>query len=239
MNIGRIAATLAAAAVLAAVSTTGWAHQTDESEQFVEIRPDEGEAEQLLMVSAADLAHHLGHVPHHQEPSAGELDEIRGELLEYIEDNTGVRADGELCELADSEFVEYPGDDGRVHSHQLWECPVNPEVVEVANRVMLDTHDGYRHTARIEVDDEVRTTVFDPNYPTYEVPHLPPPPAEPRQADDDDTSPGGEDRDEADEAGDSLEETDQQPGAGPALIGLVLTVVVLTTVAVLLGRRRN
>ena len=147
----------------------GWAHQTDEAEHHAEVRADEGEVEQLLSISAEDLAHHLGHIGHGQEPSRSLLDEIRDDVGEYLDDQTGVRADEELCELEETEFVYYPAGDGRIHYRQLWDCIEDAHVIELANRIMVDSHDGYRHTGRIDVDGDLRMTVFDINYPTHTV----------------------------------------------------------------------
>lgn len=158
----------------AVVATIGFgvpvqAHQTDESEHETEIDVEAGEVDQMLRVSAKDLAHHFGHIGHHEEPSEELLDEIESELRGYFEEHTGVRVDGEMCEMTVSQFEHYPGGDGRVHYRQVWDCPAHPREVEFANRIMLDGHEGYRHNAEIVVDGEVHPTVFDPQYPTYAV----------------------------------------------------------------------
>ncbi len=145
------------------------AHQTDESEHHTEIDASSGDAEQLLSISANDLAHHFGRVGHHDDVTDQQLQELREELAQYIDDHTGIRADGHNCSLEQARFIEYPGSDGRVHYHQIYDCIEEPEEVEVANRVLFDSHAGYRHTAQIQVDDRVYSTVFDQNYPTYAV----------------------------------------------------------------------
>lgn len=204
-----------------------WGHQTDEAEHHTEIRPESGEIEQLLSVSAQDLAHYMGHIGHHEEPTDELLDEIRDELREYFEDNTGVRADEELCELEDSKFVHYPGADGRVHYHQTWDCSAEPREVELANRIMLDDHDGYRHTAQIQVGDKIYRTVFDPQYPTYAVYPEPDADADPQKPD---GETGDVDREDQDPEAREQPEERGVPGGGwwfvviVAIIGLLAVV---------------
>lgn len=157
-----------AAAVLLAVPAQG--HQTDRAEQQTEVRAESGEVEHLYSLSAHDLLHHLGELGHDDEVTQEILDEHRGALKDYIDEHTLVEADGEACERGESAFVFYPGDDGRVHYHQEWECAGGAEEIEIHNRVMLDMHHGgYRHMARIQMGDEIYPTVFDPSYPSYSV----------------------------------------------------------------------
>lgn len=152
------------------VQAVAGAHQTDRAEQQTEVRAESGEVEHLYSLSATDLTHHLGFSDHDDEITQEMLDEHRQALKDYINDYTLVEADGEECELGEYEFVAYPAEDGRVHFLQLWECPAEPEEVEIHNQVMLDMHHGgYRHMARIQVGDDIFPTVFDPSYPSYSV----------------------------------------------------------------------
>jgi len=167
----RIIATALVALLVGSFGVTGVAdaHQTDESEHHTEIDTSSGDVEQLLSISANDLAHHFGYVGHHDDVTDDQLQELREELTTYLDDNTGIRADDQTCSLERARFVEYPGSDGRVHYHQTYDCTEEPEEIEVANRVLLDSHAGYRHTAQIQVDGRVYATVFDQNYPMYAV----------------------------------------------------------------------
>lgn len=162
-------AMVAVIAVVIGTATTAWGHQTDQSEQVTEVRAHSGEVEQLFSISVTDLAHHLGYIGHGEEASAEVLEAMRTELKEYLREHTGVAADGALCDLVEAEFVAYPAMDGRVHYHQQWQCPVRPSEVKLENRVMVDGHDGYRHTARVQVGEAIHPTVFDASFPTYTV----------------------------------------------------------------------
>ena len=143
-----------------------WAHQTDRAEHHSEVRSDSGEVEQLLQISATDLIHNMG-LGHEATPEL--LEEAKEDIKELFADDTAVLADGEMCQLEDSEFVQYPGGDGRVHFHQLWQCPERADEITVANRLMVESHDGYRHMGQIQVGDEIYRTVFDSGYPTFSV----------------------------------------------------------------------
>lgn len=145
------------------------AHQTDRAEQVSEIRADTGEVEQLFSISIEDLSHHLELTETGEFPSSEILEHARVDIASYLDDHTDVRADGESCGLIEANFIAFPAVDGRVHYHQQWQCPPNPSEVLLENRIMLDTHGGYRHMGRIQVDDAIFPTVFDPGYPTYTV----------------------------------------------------------------------
>lgn len=169
MTKKRAAASLIGAVGILLIGAAASAHQTDASLQMTEIRPETGEVEQLLSVSAEDLAHQLGFVDHGEFPSPGILATNRQVFEDYLNEHTMVRADQEECELRESSFVAFPGQDGRVHFHQLWQCPRGAARVILGNQVMFASHGGYRHTGRIQVGVDILATVFDRNYPTYTV----------------------------------------------------------------------
>lgn len=149
---------------------TAAAHQSDESMHVAEVRPESGEVEQLISISAEDLAHHFDHVGHDEFPSPAILEAAHDTFLEYMEFNTPVKADGEDCKLEESEFVGYPGPDGRLHYHQLWKCPEGSEEITLRNTVLFDMHGGgYRHMARVQVGDAITPAVFDANFEEYHV----------------------------------------------------------------------
>lgn len=149
---------------------TAAAHQSDESMHVTEVRPESGEVEQLISISAEDLAHHFDHVGHHEFPSPAILEQAHDTFLAYLEANTPVQADGDECELKESKFVGYPGPDGRLHYHQLWQCPEGSKEIRLKNTVLFDMHgDGYRHMARVQVGEVITPTVFDEKFPEYNV----------------------------------------------------------------------
>src|SRR5690554_842472 len=105
------------------------AHQSDESTHLVEIDPESGLVEQLLSVSAGDLAHHLGWVGHDEELKREQLEEGADELESYMVRNVRVWADGEACRLENSRFVSLLGQDGRVHLHVGSRCAKRPAAI--------------------------------------------------------------------------------------------------------------
>ena len=235
---------LLVAGVLMAVTAAGWAHQTEESEHHAEVDAQQGEVDQLLSISAADLAHHLGHLAHGEDATPELLREIRGEMSDYIDEQTGVRTDETDCSLVEAEFVEYPGEDGRVHRRQVWECPERPDKVEFANQMMLDHHGDYRHVGNIQVGEQTYHTVFDRSYPTYSVY---PQPADPQQQDEpeaqsDESDERGPDEEPADAAAPEDEPDSEGAfsllGAELAVLGAVgvVVVVILMVLAVRRGK---
>lgn len=221
----------AAVLVMTIVAVVGWAHQTAESQHQVEVRPAQGEIEQLLSIAAEDLAHHLGHIDHGQRLRPMLLDEIREEVGDYIDDHTGIRADGEDCRLEQSEFIYYPAEDGRVHRYQKWDCPAEPDELEFANQVMLDGHAGYRHTARIQVGDDIFFKVFDENYPTAAVYPSPATESAPDESGEESDAEGVVERHR------QQQQPDQQGGDTGGMVALVGLIVVFI-VTVMVFRRR-
>jgi hypothetical protein len=154
------------------ITVCGWtatAHQTDQSLHIAEVSPETGTVEQLLLLSLEDLTYHLGVTGHHEVPTAAMVVEARPRIAEYLNAQTPVVADGNLCELRDGVFRALPGPDGRVQYHQIWDCPPGAREVTLQNRALFTTPGGYRHTGRIQVGEQVYTTVFDDRFPTYAV----------------------------------------------------------------------
>ncbi len=145
------------------------AHQTDRAEQITEIRTGSGEVEQLFSISVEDLGHHLELTATGEFPSPELLARSESTIASYIDEHTDVQVGEESCLLVEAEFIAFPAVDGRVHYHQQWQCPPNPTEVKLENRIMLDTHGGYRHMGRVQIDDAIYPTVFDRSYPTYTV----------------------------------------------------------------------
>ncbi len=233
MKVNRIGSGIAVVLLIVAMATVSPAHQTAESEHFAEVNAAEGTVVQQLSIAAEDLAHHLGHTGHGEEPTVELLEEIRDQLHEYLDENTGIRADSENCQREDSEFLKYPGDDGRVHLEQRWQCPAGAEEIEFANRIMLDTHGGYRHTARIEYNDSQQLHVFDQNYPTTAIY----PPSE--DAEEEQQPPQIDPADQRDETGvdDGVDTAPEQPEPGDSGLVALVGLVVIFIAALILFRR--
>lgn len=145
------------------------AHQTDQSMMITEVRPQTGEVELLFSISAEDLAHNFGLVSHGQFPSPAILGENRARFQSYLDHHIMVRTPEEECQALETDFVAYPGQDGRLHYHLLFQCPLGASAIVLGNQVMFSSHGGYRHQGRIQVGEEISMTVYDANYPTYTV----------------------------------------------------------------------
>lgn len=155
--------------VFFALFTQAHAHQSEEATHISEVRAESGEVETLLQISVGDLLHHLGHLSHGQRVNDEALEAGEDEVAQYLDERVEVAADGESCELSESRYVAYPAVDGRVHYYQLWQCAPKPRQVEIANRVLFDGHDGYRHVGRVQVGEKVQQSVFDRSFPTMTV----------------------------------------------------------------------
>ncbi|WP_230467669.1 hypothetical protein [Lujinxingia vulgaris] len=148
---------------------SAYAHQSDESTHLVEIDRESGLVEQLVSISAGDLAHHLGWVGHGEEVERAHLEEGAEELESYMVRRLRVWADEAPCTLEDSRFVNLMGQDGRVHLHVASRCEPGALAVTLENRVMMEGPGGYRHVGRAQAGDRVWPMVFDVSFPTYVV----------------------------------------------------------------------
>lgn len=145
------------------------AHQSDESTHLVEIEAESGLIEQLVSISAGDLAHHMGWIGHDEELQRARLEEGAEELESYMVRRLRVWADEAPCRLESSRFVNLLGQDGRVHLHVGSRCEPGAAAITLENRIMMEGPGGYRHMGRAQAGDRVWPMVFDVSFPTYVV----------------------------------------------------------------------
>ncbi|RAL20270.1 hypothetical protein DL240_17990 [Lujinxingia litoralis] len=168
MGRGLAAAVLVLVLGMGRASVAG-AHQSDESMHVVEIDQATGQVEQLVSVSGADLAHHLGWLDHGESVRLAMLEPHQEEMASYMVRRVRVWADGQACRLEDWQFVNLLGQDGRVHLHVSSTCAERPEAVTLENRIMMEGAGGYRHMGRAQVGERVWPMVFDVSFPTFVV----------------------------------------------------------------------
>lgn len=161
-----------AAALIAFCTLTGsaQAHQTASSTLHGEVRPDEREVDLLLSISPQDLALHLRATPNESGLlDRDQLERLEPRMAEYLSSNLAVDNDGRACEPRREAFVDSERAGGALVFRYTAECTEELGEVDIANRVMLETTGGYTHYGRIQLGDDVHTTIFDRSTPVYSV----------------------------------------------------------------------
>ncbi|MFW6057704.1 MAG: HupE/UreJ family protein [Persicimonas sp.] len=146
------------------------AHQTAISTLHVEIRPDDREVDLLLGISPDDLADHLELDPNDDGyVDQAELPLIKPAVGTYLSEKLAVFNDGRECEAAQPGFVESPQRMPALLFRYTAECAGALGEVTLENRVMLEAPRGYTHYGLIQLGEDIHTTVFNGDTPTYTV----------------------------------------------------------------------
>ncbi|MFW5968010.1 MAG: HupE/UreJ family protein, partial [Persicimonas sp.] len=164
--IGALFALVAAFALL----PTAAAHQTSSSTLNAEIRPDDDQVDLLLAISARDLASHLDLIEGDGTyADDDDLRRVRPEMSDYLSAELAVENDDVECRPARAEAVDRTGSPDSLLYRYTAQCDDDLGEVEIKNRVMLETPGGYTHYGRIQLGDDVQTTLFDRTTPSYTV----------------------------------------------------------------------
>ncbi len=153
------------------------AHQTGASNLVVHIKPDEQMVDTLLSFPGRDVADEMQlDFDQSGEVSPTEISVQFPKLVERVSSKIEVRNEGVACEV-----VEEKTSDPRQSLEAFWilkayRCDAPLGKLEIVNRVMLDSPDGYRHFGKIQLDEEVYTTIFGAEGDTYEIEVGGPPP---------------------------------------------------------------
>lgn len=143
------------------------AHQTASSTLMVHVKPETREVDQFISVASRDLAHHLGMIEESETPDAAQLLEAQAQFVAALSAELTVRNNGAVCEPVQEKLVMLETLAERVSFLKTVRCAENLGELIFENRVMLTSVGGYRHFGRIQLGEEVFTTVFDTKFPTY------------------------------------------------------------------------
>lgn len=146
------------------------AHQTAISTLHVEIRPDDREVDLLLGISPDDLAEYLELDPNGDGyVDQSELPVIKPAVGSYLSEKLAVFNDDRECEAPQPGFVEGPKRMPSLLFRYTAKCAGPLSEVTLENRVMLEAPRGYTHYGRIQLGEDIHTTVFNGDTPTYTV----------------------------------------------------------------------
>ncbi|MBA2663556.1 MAG: HupE/UreJ family protein [Bradymonadaceae bacterium] len=154
-------------ATLFALIAPAMAHQTAASTLIVHIKPEAREVDHLVSVSARDLAHHIGLVGEAEEPATEQLLAATATLVASLSADLVLTNDGVRCEAIEEKLVMTEGLAERVNFLKVVRCERPLGEVTIENRIMLTAPGGYRHFGRVQLGEEVFTTVFDGQFPSY------------------------------------------------------------------------
>lgn len=150
--------------------STAQAHQTAMSTLTVEIRPEEREVDMLIAVSAIDLASFL----ELSEASEGVLDDAARAKFEplfsaYLSPKLRAQNNGVNCPTSAEGFVQPEQRMAALFYRKTLTCTEALGAVTLVNRVLLEDVGGYTHYGRIQLGEDIHSTVFNPDSPNYTV----------------------------------------------------------------------
>lgn len=156
-------------ALLMMITAPALGHQTGKSAFVVHVKPDVRQVDTLLTCPAGDVAHGAQIDPGDDgflEPS--ELQNNWNRLGFYLDRRVEVFNDGERCEPF--EYKTSPAaDPTNFWFLKAFQCEEPLGTIQIKNDAMLETTGGYRHFGRIQLGDQVHTTVFNQQTPTFEL----------------------------------------------------------------------
>lgn len=146
------------------------AHQTAMSTLNAEIRPESREVDLLLAVSATDLGSFL-RLDSHGEGFANEAERKRAEpqMALYLNANLRVENDDAVCSTRKAGLVQPERPMTALFYRKTLECAAPLGAVTIHNHVLLKDVGGYTHYGRIQLGEDIHTTVFNPDAPSYTV----------------------------------------------------------------------
>lgn len=152
------------------IITQAWAHQTAMSTLTAEIRPESSEVDLLLAVSSNDLGDFL-RLDGGVEGFASEAERERAQpqMAAYVSSRLKVLNNEAACEVKSEGVVEPERPTVALFYRKTFACDAELGSVTLVNRVLLKDVGGYTHYGRVQLGDDIHTTVFDPNTPTYVV----------------------------------------------------------------------
>jgi hypothetical protein len=144
------------------------AHQTAISTLNVEIRPDDREIDLLLVISPDDLTDHLKLDPNGDGyVDQAELPMLKATIASYIEPRLQVTNQGTRCKPTYKDFVDAGRRMATLMYRKTVVCDQRLGELTLENRVMLDSERGYTHYSQIQLGQDIHTTVFTVQEPTY------------------------------------------------------------------------
>lgn len=147
--------------------STAYAHQTASSTVMVHVKPEIREVDQFISVAARDLAHDLGVIAEGETPEAEQLLAVQERIVSSLSAELTVRNNGVVCNTTQEKLVMLETLGERVNFMKTVRCAEELGELQLENKVMLTTQGGYRHFGRIQLGEEVFTTVFDNQFSTY------------------------------------------------------------------------
>ncbi len=146
------------------------AHQTADSRLEVEIRPEANEIDLLALIPSADLAETLK-IPLGPEAllDPPELVESAERVIAYLRGSIGARRGGRACLPVGEATLRLGERKRQVLYLETLRCSAERGPVLLHHAALFE-QGRYRHLARIQVGDEVTTTVFSPGLARTTIP---------------------------------------------------------------------
>jgi len=146
----------------------GLAHQTGASTFVANVDPDTGKVETMLAFPGRDAAEFLSFDQNFDGVTApAELAPRYAALGTYVDAHILVENDKKPCKVVEIKAAPLDQALDAFWYLKAFECPLPLGVITFTNTVLLESTGSYRHFARIQLGDEVQTTAFNSEFPTF------------------------------------------------------------------------
>lgn len=135
------------------------AHQTGSSTFVVHLKSDEGVVDTLITLPGRDVGHHIG--LDGDESGQVDLSELTPGYQKVVDEvRAGIRVTngGEDCVAVEEKSSPVHQSVDAFWLLVAFECEMPWAGVEIENRVLSDVKGGYRHLAKVQIDDEMPST---------------------------------------------------------------------------------
>ncbi|MBH24103.1 MAG: hypothetical protein CMH57_06560 [Myxococcales bacterium] len=144
------------------------AHPTSMGNTLIHVKPASQDVDLFASVARNDLGEYLkldqdgNNVTDEREVHAQ-----RDVAIDYMASHLRVTNGGQPCPPVETRLIPSSPDKPRVNLMMTARCAAPLGSVTIANRILFEDRGGHRHTARIQLGEEVYTTVFSREAPDY------------------------------------------------------------------------
>lgn len=147
-----------------------FAHQTGESTYVAHIRVEEGIVDTLVAFPGRDAAHHLGLDTNSDEfISVTEMEAGFAVVTTYVDGHLDVSNGGTPCAAVERK-ASPPGTSADAFWYmKSFKCPAPLGTLTFRNTILLESRGSYSHLGRIQMGERIDATVFNTQFPTFEL----------------------------------------------------------------------
>lgn len=148
----------------------GFAHQTGASTFIANVDKHTGKIETMITFPGRDASEFLGFDQNLDGvTSPTELAPRYAELGAYVDSRLLVENEGRPCEVVELKASPIAQALDSFWYLKAYECARPLGEITFTNTVLLESTGSYRHFARVQLGEDVQTTAFNSNFPTFKL----------------------------------------------------------------------